>query len=285
MLADFKAMQSGGSETAAPPVLSVRNLRKTFGDLEVLKRASFDIYQKEVVGIIGASGSGKSTLLRCLNLLETPTDGTIDLQGERFGFRQRSEGEMTLLSASEIARQRAKTGMVFQSFNLWPHRSVLENVIEGLIIVKQIPRPEAQEIGVRLLEKVGLKDKIDSYPARLSGGQQQRVGIARALAMDPAILLLDEPTSALDPELVGEVLNVIGELAEEGMTMIIVTHEMRFAHEACDRVIFLHEGLIADDGPPSYIFGPCASERTQAFVARYVSRHAGDSMPRKSEIR
>lgn len=192
---------------------------------------------------------------------------------------------MTLLSASEIARQRAKTGMVFQSFNLWPHRSVLENVIEGLIIVKRIPRPEAQEIGVRLLEKVGLKDKIDSYPARLSGGQQQRVGIARALAMDPAILLLDEPTSALDPELVGEVLNVIGELAEEGMTMIIVTHEMRFAHEACDRVIFLHEGLIADDGPPSYIFGPCASERTQAFVARYVSRHAGDSMPRKSEIR
>ena len=278
-------MQNGGSGTAAPPVLSVRNLRKTFGDLEVLKGASFDIHRKEVVGIIGASGSGKSTLLRCLNLLETPTDGTIELEGEGFGFRQGPDGGIALLPASQIARQRAKMGMVFQSFNLWPHRSVLENVIEGLIVVKQMARPAAEAIGMRLLEKVGLKDKIDSYPARLSGGQQQRVGIARALAMDPVILLLDEPTSALDPELVGEVLNVIGELAEEGMTMIIVTHEMRFAHEACDRVIFLHEGLIADDGPPSHIFGPSASARTQAFVARYVSGHAGNVMPREGEIR
>ena len=284
-MADLEAPPDGGSSIAAPLVLSIGNLHKRFGDLEVLKGVSFDVHRKEVVGIIGASGSGKSTLLRCLNLLETPTGGVIDLEGERFGFRERPDGGIRLLPSRKIAQQRAKMGMVFQSFNLWPHRSVLENVIEGLIVVKKMARPEAEAIGVRLLENVGLHDKIESYPAQLSGGQQQRVGIARAMAMDPVILLLDEPTSALDPELVGEVLNVIGELAEEGMTMIIVTHEMRFAHEACDRVIFLHEGLIADDGPPSHIFGPSANARTQAFVARYVSGHLGDDVRKEGEGR
>lgn len=280
-----RVSKNGGSETAAPPILSVTSLRKTFGDLEVLKGVSFSVHQRDVVGIIGASGSGKSTLLRCLNLLETPTDGEIDLEGERVGFRERPDGGVALLPARQIARQRAKMGMVFQTFNLWPHRTVLENVIEGLIVVKEMARPEAEAIGVSLLEKVGLKEKIKSYPARLSGGQQQRVGIARAMAMDPVVLLLDEPTSALDPELVGEVLSVIRELAEEGTTMIIVTHEMRFAHEACDRVIFLDEGLIADEGPPSHIFGPTAGERTQAFVSRYVSGHTGNGLQQSGESR
>ena len=273
----------GGSER---DFLRVQELRKTFGSHEVLKGVSFSLRRKEVVGIIGASGSGKSTLLRCLNLLEMPTSGSIEFLGEEMGFTERSDGRRVPRSGREIAGQRSRMGMVFQSFNLWPHRSVLENVIEGPVVVKGMPRQQAEQKARLLLEKVGLAEKADAYPGRLSGGQQQRVGIARALCMDPEILLFDEPTSALDPELVGEVLTVIGELAAEGTTMIIVTHEMRFAHEACNRIIFLDQGLLADEGPPDHIFGDSAGERTRAFVSRYVSTHlpasaGGASQPQK----
>jgi ABC-type histidine transport system ATPase subunit len=217
-----------------------------------------------VLSIIGASGSGKSTFLRCLNYLERPTSGDIVIDGEAIGP---STGRTSGASPKDIARMRMKLGMVFQQFNLWPHMTVLGNVIEALIQVKRMPRREAADVGRRFLAKVNLLDKEGAYPAKLSGGQQQRVAIARALAMQPKVMLFDEATSSLDPELTGEVLEVMRDLAREGMTMLVVTHEMGFARDASDRVIFLHEGKIEEDGTAAQVFGAPASERCQRFIS------------------
>jgi ABC-type histidine transport system ATPase subunit len=252
------------------PIVECRNLRKAFGANEVLRGISFEIPSGVVLSVIGASGSGKSTFLRCLNFLEQPTSGEVFLDGEPMGIRLGKDGRFTRDSPANIARMRAQIGMVFQQFNLWPHMTALENVTEALRQVKGMKRAEAIEIGRQFLGKVNLSDKADAYPARLSGGQQQRVAIARALAMQPKVLLFDEATSALDPELTGEVLDVMRALAEEGMTMVVVTHEMRFAKDVSDRVIFLHEGLIEEDGVPADVFGNPASERCRRFLSSVV---------------
>ncbi|MDB5416188.1 MAG: hypothetical protein JWR10_4523 [Rubritepida sp.] len=254
------------------PLLAIEGLHKSFGLIEVLKGISLQVQRREVMGFIGASGSGKSTLLRCINMLEVPEAGSIRLAGELVGFRDTPRGRR-LLPPRELSRQRRRMAMVFQQFNLWPHRTALENVIEGPIVVQGIAPAKAREMGEALLRKVGLEDRVHAYPSRLSGGQQQRVAIARALALQPEIILFDEPTSALDPELVGEVLKVIRDLADEGMTMIIVTHEMGFAHEVCDRIVFLADGRIQDMGPPAHIFGAEAGPRTREFTRRYLDRH------------
>jgi ABC-type histidine transport system ATPase subunit len=253
------------------PLLSIRRLRKSFGLFEVLKGVDLDVRRQEVVGFIGSSGSGKSTLLRCINMLEVPTEGTIRLDDEMIGFEETSAGLRPIGNAA-LSRQRRQMAMVFQQFNLWPHKSVLENVIEGPIVVQKVPKAQARETGIALLRKVGMDRWMDAYPSRLSGGQQQRVAIARALALKPKIILFDEPTSALDPELVGEVLKVIRDLATEGMTMIIVTHEMAFAHQVCDTVVFLANGRVEDIGPPAHIFGTSANPRTRDFTRRYQER-------------
>jgi len=252
------------------PILQCRDLRKAFGALEVLRSISFEMRAGVVLSVIGASGSGKSTLLRCLNYLEQPTSGEVFLDGEPMGLRRQSDGSLKADSPGNIARMRAQIGMVFQQFNLWPHMTVLENVIEAPRQVKRMARAEAVEIGRHYLGKVNLLDKADAYPARLSGGQQQRVAIARALAMQPKVMLFDEATSALDPELTGEVLDVMRALAEEGTTMVVVTHEMRFARDVSDRVMFLHQGVIEEDGPPDQVFGNPASERCRAFLSSVV---------------
>ena len=258
------------SSVASPPaLLEVSGLTKSFGQLQVLDNINFSVRSGDVLGIIGPSGSGKSTLLRCLNFLEVPTGGTIRLKGELVGLRETHNGRLIPLPQSELARQRQRMTMVFQHFNLWPHRTALENITEGPIVVGRMPRAEAHALGMAMLRKVGLETKADEYPARLSGGQQQRVGIARALAMRPAVLLFDEPTSALDPELVGDILRTMVDLAAEGMTMIVVTHEMAFARDACCRVILLEGGKIADQGPPSHIFRTSTNRRTREFLARY----------------
>ena len=251
------------SDEPGKVVLQIDRLHKSFGPLEVLKGISLSVRSNEVIGIIGPSGSGKSTLLRCINHLEKPTSGEIYLEGALVGGS--SGGSSAILAA-----QRADMAMVFQSFNLWPHKSALENVTETLVTVRRKPREDADKIGRRMLAKVGLEHKADQYPSRLSGGQQQRVGIARALAMEPKVILFDEPTSALDPELVGEVLGVMTELAREGVTMVVVTHEMGFAREACSTVNFIDGGVIVDSGPPEHIFGASANERTNAFLSRYM---------------
>ncbi len=263
-----------GTQTAAnaQALLSIRKLRKSFGAIEVLKGIDLDIGRNQVVGFIGASGSGKSTLLRCINFLEEPTAGEIRLEGELIGFSDRG-GKHTKLSSGEISRQRRQMAMVFQQFNLWPHKTALENVMEGPLIVQKAPKAEVEERAVGLLKKVGLEDRLHSYPSRLSGGQQQRVAIARALALQPKVMLFDEPTSALDPELVGDVLKVISQLAEEGMSMVIVTHEMHFAHQICDTVVFLDQGVIADIGPADHIFGGTTNKRTLEFLSRYLERN------------
>ncbi len=240
-------------------MISVRNLSKSFGNLQVLKDVSLEVAPGEVVVIIGPSGSGKSTLLRCLNYLEKPEAGEIMINGERLGADPRN-----------VIRMRSQIGMVFQRFNLFPHMSALENVIEGPVTVKKIPKAEALAKGKILLEKVGLGDKLTSRPSQLSGGQQQRVAIARALAMEPLIMLFDEPTSALDPELVGEVLAVMKDLAREGMTMVVVTHEMGFAREVADRVLFMDEGRIIEEGTPEEIFTRPKNERTRAFLSKIL---------------
>ena len=253
--------------SASGPILRCSNLRKSFGTNEVLRGISFDVPTGAVLTIIGASGSGKSTLLRCLNHLEQPTSGEIYLEGEPVGMRVRANGTRVADTAANIARMRAKIGMVFQQFNLWPHMTALQNVTEALIQVKGLARAKAQEIGRNTLAKVNLLNKADEYPARLSGGQQQRVAIARALAMAPKVMLFDEATSSLDPELTGEVLEVMRQLAKEGMTMVVVTHEMGFAREVSDRVIFLHEGQIDQDGTPEDVFAKPTSERCRKFLA------------------
>lgn len=237
-------------------IVEMKDIHKSFGAVQVLKGFTLNLSEGEKVVIIGPSGSGKSTVLRCLNQLESIQSGHISFEGRELNEK------------TDLCVLRMQIGMVFQRFNLFPHKTVLENIIEAPIIVKSTPRSEAEALGLELLEKVGLTDKQDAYPRELSGGQQQRVAIARALAMKPKIMLFDEPTSALDPELVGEVLLTMRELATEGMTMVVVTHEMAFAREVADRVIFMDQGVIVEEGPPQKLFEHTEQDRTKAFLKR-----------------
>lgn len=246
--------------------VTVEDLHKSYGDLEVLKGVSMTAHQGDVISMIGASGSGKSTFLRCINLLELPSAGSIIVKDERVGFKKKSGGVMVPSDMRQVERIRRKLGMVFQNFNLWEHMTVLQNVIEAPVHVLKIPKAEAIAGAEEILNRVGLWDKKDNYPAFLSGGQQQRAAIARALAIEPEVMLFDEPTSALDPELVGEVLKVIRDLAEEGRTMILVTHEMKFARDVSSHVMFLHQGMVEEEGAPQSVFYEAASERCRAFV-------------------
>ena len=248
--------------TDAAPIVSLRGLRKVFGDNEVLKGIDLDIAEGEVVVVFGRSGSGKSTLLRCINFLEEPTAGSVEVDGIRY-----EAGPANRARRKTIREIRLKTGMLFQEFNLFPHLSVLENVVEAPTTVKGMPRREAEELGMQFLEKVGVADKRDEHPIRLSGGQKQRVAIARALTMRPEVMLFDEPTSALDPELIGEVLAVMRDLAlESGTTMMVVTHEMGFAREVADRMAFMHEGSLIEEGPPAEIVDGAKDPRTRRFL-------------------
>ena len=252
---------------AAPedvPVLRVDGVWKSFDGLEVIRNVSLEVHTGETISILGPSGSGKSTLLRCINWLETPDRGDIFLAGKRVGRKE--DGQ--LMSDRELAGVRTQMGMVFQSFNLWPHFTVLQNVIEAPVHVLFMPKDEATARAERLLEKVGLAAKRDAYPYSLSGGQKQRVAIARALAMSPAVMLFDEPTSSLDPELVGEVLSVIRDLAGEGMTMIVVTHEMGFARDVCQEVVFMDDGQVVEQSSPEEFFTNPRTERAQRFLTR-----------------
>jgi ABC-type histidine transport system ATPase subunit len=253
-----------GDSTAA---LVVEDLHKKFGALEVLKGISLSANDGDVIAMIGSSGSGKSTFLRCINLLETPDSGRIYVAGELIKMRSSKSGQATPADAKQVDRIRAELAMVFQSFNLWSHMTVLENVIEAPIHVLKLSRAEAIARAEALLTKVGIADKRGYYPSHLSGGQQQRAAIARALAMQPKVMLFDEPTSALDPELVGEVLRVMRQLAEEGTTMIVVTHEMSFARDVASHVVFLHQGRIEEEGPPAHVFGNPTSERCRQFLS------------------
>jgi octopine/nopaline transport system ATP-binding protein len=252
------------------PPIRVVDLRKSFGALEVLRGVSFDVRRGSVVSMIGASGSGKSTLLRCINRLETPDSGEVYIEGEPMGVRPEGTGPGRPRPLSEINRMRRDLGMVFQQFNLWPHMTVLGNVIEAPVRVRGLPRKAAVALGEECLARVHLSDKANEYPAKLSGGQQQRVAIARALAMQPKALLFDEPTSSLDPELTDEVLQVMRELAADGATMIVVTHEMAFAREASERVMFLHNGRIEEEGSPEQVFGAPKSERCRQFLSKHL---------------
>ena len=241
-------------------MIKIKNLEKTYGDLKVLKGISTDIKEGEVISIIGPSGSGKSTFLRCINRLEEPTNGEIDI-----------EGENVVSPKVDINKIREKVGMVFQHFNLFSHKTVLENITIGPIKLKKTSQEEAEKIAISLLDKVGLADKKDVYPNKLSGGQKQRVAIARALAMNPKVILFDEPTSALDPEMIGEVLEVMKDLAREGMTMIVVTHEMGFARTVANRVFFMDQGTILEDGSPKEIFENPKEERTKEFLDKVLN--------------
>ena len=247
--------------------LQVTDLHKSFGHIEVLRGVSLIAQKGEVVSLIGASGSGKSTLLRCINFLELPSLGRVIVAGEEVMLEPRADGNLHPSDRKQLERVRSKLGMVFQSFNLWQHLTVLQNLIEAPIHVLRLPMGEAVERAESYLKKVGMIDKRDSYPATLSGGQQQRAAIARVLCMEPKIILFDEPTSALDPELVSEVLKVIRNLAQDGRTMILVTHEMRFAREVSSHVIFLHQGKIEEEGSPQQVFGAAKSERCRQFVS------------------
>ncbi|AWI08207.1 polar amino acid ABC transporter ATP-binding protein [Ereboglobus luteus] len=251
-------------------IIEIKNVRKNFGKLEVLKGINLHVDKDEVVCIIGPSGSGKSTLLRCLNYLERITSGEITIHGELFDKRE-NDRDVHKLTASEVSAHCASLGMVFQRFNLFPHMTVLGNLIEAPMRVKHMDRAAAIALAENLLVKVGLADKRDEYPSRLSGGQQQRVAIARALAMQPQIMLFDEPTSALDPELVGEVLNVMKDLATEGMTMVVVTHEMSFARDVATRVVFMDKGEVVEQGPPQEIFTAPKNERTRMFLKKVLA--------------
>ncbi|WP_321870754.1 ABC transporter ATP-binding protein [Paraburkholderia tropica] len=258
----------------APVALSVKNIHKSFGDHHVLKGISLDAHEGDVISILGASGSGKSTFLRCLNLLEMPDDGSVSLAGEALKMKRRRDGKLQPEDRRQVDRVRSQLGMVFQNFNLWSHMTVLDNLIEGPMRVLKRTRAESVEEAEALLAKVGLADKRAHYPAHLSGGQQQRVAIARALAMHPKVMLFDEPTSALDPELVGEVLRVMRALADEGRTMLVVTHEMGFAKHVSNRVMFLHQGQVDSDGTPDEVFGEHKSERFRQFVSSHQDRNA-----------
>lgn len=254
------------SGSDAKPLVAIRDARKSFGPFQALRGVSLDVWRGEVLCLIGASGSGKTTLLRCVNQLAKLDGGAIWLDGELLGVVER-QSKLHAMSEAEIARQRGRTGMVFQRFNLFPHKTALENVTEGPIQVQRRKPAEVRAEATELLRRVGLLDKASNYPAQLSGGQQQRVAIARALAMRPALMLFDEPTSALDPELVGEVLAVIKELAKDGMTMMIVTHELGFAREVADTVVYMDAGIIVESGPPAQVLGTPREARTQAFLS------------------
>ena len=259
--------------TAGDAIIEVRNVSKSFGAYRVLNNISLAVQRSEVLCIVGPSGSGKSTLLRCMNFLEEYDEGEITIQGKLLGFRADGRGRRIRESERNIDAVRRGISMVFQQFNLWPHMTVLDNVILPLVLVQKKSRSEAEAIGRRVLDKVGLTAKVNDYPMRLSGGQQQRVGIARALATDPTAILFDEPTSSLDPELVGEVLQVMKQLAREGMTMVVVTHEMGFAAEVADRVVFLDHGAIVEQGPPREIFRNPRSDRLRAFLQTWFERN------------
>ncbi len=248
-------------------LLSVQGLRKRFGADEVLRGIDLDVQRGDRIAILGASGSGKSTLLRCLNFMERPSAGTVSLAGVPIG--QPGPGDERRYDEAELTRVRQRVGMVFQQFNLFPHMTVVANVMEGLRTVKRLPEAAARDKAMAELARVGLADKADAYPARLSGGQKQRVAIARALAMEPELLLFDEPTSALDPELVGEVLRVIRSLADEGRTLLLVTHELGFAYHVANRVLFIADGVIHEQGPPQQLLKAPTQPRTQAFLARH----------------
>jgi arginine/ornithine transport system ATP-binding protein len=252
---------------ATTTALDVESLHKKFGNVEVLKGISLTAHEGDVISILGASGSGKSTFLRCINLLETPDSGTITVHGETIRMGRDRSGRPVAEDNRQVERIRARLGMVFQSFNLWSHMTVLENLIEAPIHVLKTPKKQAIEQAEALLQKVGMYDRRDYYPAHISGGQQQRAAIARALAMNPEVMLFDEPTSALDPELVGDVLRVMRTLADEGRTMIVVTHEMGFARDVSSQVVFLHEGLIEEQGEPAQLFDAPKSERCRQFLA------------------
>lgn len=247
-------------------ILEIKDLQKAYGDHQVLKGVNLTLNKGDVVSIIGSSGSGKTTLLRCVNLLEEFQGGSITISGKEVGYSQEG-GNRKKLSNREISKDRALTGMVFQSFNLFPHLTAVENITIALRKVQKKSREEALEIANHWLSKVGLPDRGNSYPGQLSGGQQQRVAIARAIAMNPTVMLFDEVTSALDPELINEVLDVIKTLAKEGMTMLIVTHEMRFAYEVSKKVIFMHEGVIAVEGTPDEVFKNSKNERLNSFLS------------------
>ncbi len=251
----------------AQPVLQMQGIHKRYGQLEVLRGVDLSAHAGEALSIIGSSGSGKSTLLRCMNLLERPNAGQIVLCGEALQLGTQRDGTLGATDTRQLDRFRARLGFVFQNFNLWPHMTILQNLIEAPLHVKKVPRAEAVELAESLLQKVGLYDKRSAYPVSLSGGQQQRAAIARTLTMQPEVILFDEPTSALDPELVGEVLGVIRKLADEGRTMLIVTHEMRFARDVSSQVIFLHQGRIEEQGPPAQVFDHPRSERCRQFLA------------------
>ena len=253
-------------------VLKVDNIKKRFGDLEVLHGLSLSANSGDVISLVGSSGSGKSTFLRCINLLEMPDEGDIALKGEAIVFT-RKKGQRVAQDERQVQKLRARIGMVFQQFNLWQHMTVLQNITEAPTKVLGLSKSEAVDIAMNYLDKVGISDKAGHYPALLSGGQQQRAAIARALAMQPEVLLFDEPTSALDPELVGEVLAVMRQLAEEGTTMIVVTHEMAFARDVCSRVLFLHDGLIEEQGKPDEVFVSPQSERLKQFLSKTNAAH------------
>lgn len=261
-MAQTQAKDTGG------PQLSAQNIHKSFGSIEVLKGISVDAWNHDVISILGASGSGKSTFLRCLNFLESPTEGEVALDGEVVRTGRNREHQLEPSDQRQIERFRTRVSMVFQGFNLWSHMTVLENVMEASVHVLGVPRQDARNTAEALLERVGLAERMQYYPAHLSGGQQQRAAIARALAVDPEVILFDEPTSALDPELVGEVLTVMKGLAEEGRTMIVVTHEMGFARDVSNRVIFLEQGKIEEDGTPDEVMTNPQSDRFRQFLAR-----------------
>ncbi|MGY3442720.1 ABC-type histidine transport system ATPase subunit [Bradyrhizobium sp. USDA 4473] len=251
----------------AAPILKLKDIRKRFDANEVLKGVSLDVRAGEVISIIGASGSGKSTFLRCVNLMELPDEGFMDFGSFAFDY---AEGARRQPTPQQLRELRAQIGMVFQSYNLWPHMTVLENVIEAPVRVKKVPRKEATEHAETLLRRIGLYEKRNAYPSKLSGGQQQRVAIVRALAMKPAVMLFDEVTSALDPELVGEVLELMGSLAAEGMTMLLVTHEIAFARDVSSRVVFFDQGVIAEEGAPRDVLANPSSDRLRQFLKRVL---------------
>jgi len=250
-------------------MVRAEGVRKRFGRLEVLKGIDLEVRRGEVMCMLGPSGSGKSTFLRCINHLEEINAGRLSVDGELVGYRE-SGGKLYELHEREVARKRAEIGMVFQHFNLFPHMTALDNVTLAPIRVKGVPRSDARNRGQQLLQRVGLGDKLDSYPVALSGGQQQRVAIARALAMEPKLMLFDEPTSALDPELVGDVLDAMRQLAREGMTMIVVTHEMGFSREVADTVVFIDAGVVVEYGPPAQVLSSPRHERTRAFLSKVL---------------
>ena len=249
------------------PALQVEDLHKSFGSVEVLKGISLEAHEQDVISILGSSGSGKSTLLRCINLLETPSAGKVYVRGELIKMREKRPGERIAEDRRQVERIRSKLAMVFQQFNLWAHMTAIQNVMEAPLHVLKLSKAEARDRAEKIMQRVGMYEHRNYYPSQLSGGQQQRTAIARALAMEPDMLMFDEPTSALDPELVGEVLKVMQSLAEEGRTMLVVTHEMGFAREVSSRVLFLHEGVVEEDGDPDQVFNNPKSVRFQQFIA------------------